>query len=136
MEDAMLGIAVEKVAYIHAKAREFDVKVAAQDVGPADRPEPDDSDYRDILEDYGNDPTTAELRGAIDGLNEEEKINLVALFWLGRGDYIADEWADALAQARDRYNSRTSDYLTGSPMLSDYLEEGMIKLGFSAEDLE
>jgi len=132
----MLGIAVEKVAYIHAKAREFDVKVAAQDSGPVDRPEPDDSDYRDILEDHGSDPTDAELHGAIDSLNEEEQVNLVALFWLGRGDYMADEWEDALAQARDRHNNRTADYLTGSPMLSDYLEEGLIKLGYSAEDLE
>ncbi|MCP4329092.1 MAG: DUF3775 domain-containing protein [Alphaproteobacteria bacterium] len=132
----MLGIAVEKVGYILIKAREFDVKVGAQDTGPEHHPDPDDADYRDILEDYSNDPTATELHAAIDGLNDGEKINLVALFWLGRGDYIIEEWADAVAQARDRHNDRTADYLTGSPMLSDYLEEGLIKHGYSLEDAE
>ncbi len=130
----MLGIAVEKVGYIVAKAREFDVKVACQDVGPNRYPDPDDADYRDILEDYANDPTKAELYDAIDVLNDDEKVNLVALYWMGRGDYIADEWTDALAQARDRHNDRTADYLTGSPMLGDHLEEGLIKFGYTVED--
>ena len=132
----MLGIAVEKVGFILAKAREFDVKVAAQDSGPDRYPDDDDADYRDILEDYGNDPTRTELFDAIDSLNVDEKVNLVALFWLGRGDYIAEEWTEAVAQAKDRHNDRTADYLIGSPMLGDHLEEGLVKLGFSAEDFE
>jgi hypothetical protein len=135
-EGAMLVIAIEKVGYILTKAREFDVKVGAQDVGPDRHPDPDDVDFRDILEDYADDPTATELRDAIDGLNVDEKLDLVALFWTGRGDYSPEEWEEAISQARDRYNNRTSDYLLGSPMLSDYLEEGLIKLGYSHEDFE
>lgn len=132
----MLEISVEKVAYIIAKAREFDVKVGAQDIGPEPHPDPDDADYRDILEDYEGDPTADELHDAIAGLNEEEQVNLVALFWLGRGDYNKDDWAELLAEARDRHNKRTAEYLMGSPMLSDHIEEGLVRLGYDIEDVE
>ncbi len=50
---------------------------------------------------------------------------MVALMWVGRGDYALEEWDDALSQARDSWNKRTADYLIGTPMLADYLAEGL-----------
>jgi hypothetical protein len=49
--------------------------------------------------------------------------------WLGRGDYESSEWSLAVSEAAARGNRRTSDYLLGMPMLGDWLEEGLEKLG-------
>jgi hypothetical protein len=73
--------------------------------------------------------TEEELRELIDDLNIDEASELVALAWIGRGDYDAAEWADAVAEARQRGNKRTSSYLLGMPMLADYLEEGLEAIG-------
>ncbi|MGO4835197.1 DUF3775 domain-containing protein, partial [Rhizobiaceae sp. 2RAB30] len=73
--------------------------------------------------------TEEELRELIDDLNIDEAAELVALAWVGRGDYDAAEWADAVAEARQRGNKRTSSYLLGLPMLADYLEEGLEAIG-------
>lgn len=73
--------------------------------------------------------TEEELRELIDDLNVDEAADLVALVWLGRGDYDAAEWTDAVNEARQRGNKRTSAYLLGMPLLADYLEEGLETIG-------
>ncbi|TIW14680.1 MAG: DUF3775 domain-containing protein, partial [Mesorhizobium sp.] len=49
--------------------------------------------------------------------------------WVGRGDYEASEWVDAVAAARERANKRTAKYLLGLPQLADWLEEGLEAIG-------
>jgi len=133
-EAVELNISVEKVCYIIVKAREFDAKV--------DPVEPDlgsnaiDDGEREVLEDYADDPTLAELSSAIAGLNEDEVVDLIALAWLGRGDFDRAEWDAAKALASERHALRPAHYLTGMPMLGDYLEEGLDELGHSCEDFE
>jgi hypothetical protein len=56
--------------------------------------------------------------------------------WLGRGDYDAESWPEALRQAGDTTNANLTDYLVGTPLLADYLEEGASALGLSLEDFE
>lgn len=73
--------------------------------------------------------TAEELRQLIDDLNVDEAAELVALMWIGRGDYDPDEWSEAVAEARQRNHRRTSDYLLGMPMLGDWLEEGLEAIG-------
>ncbi|BCH23769.1 hypothetical protein MesoLjLc_34270 [Mesorhizobium sp. L-8-10] len=73
--------------------------------------------------------TEEELRELIDDLNIDEAAELVALAWVGRGDFDAAEWVEAVAEARQRGNKRTSSYLLGMPMLADYLEEGLEAIG-------
>lgn len=73
--------------------------------------------------------TEEELRELIADLNVDEAAELVALAWIGRGDYDASEWLDALAAARERANQRTAKYLLGMPQLADWLEEGLEALG-------
>ncbi len=63
-------------------------------------------------------------------------VELLALTWLGRGDYTKDEWADAVAQAWQTRNERAVPYRTGILLLSDYLEEGLSQLGYSCEEYE
>ena len=77
-----------------------------------------------------------ELVGYIQALDEEEQIELVALSWIGRGDYEKDEWPAALEAARDRHNERTAQYLLGMPLLADYLEEGLAAFDLSCTDFD
>lgn len=130
----MLTIAPDKVCYLIIKAREFDVKMDPEVPDPGDNPI-DDAD-REILFDYPDDPTVEEIRACLDGLNEDESAEVLALIWLGRGDYIVDEWETIVSTALEDVDSRRPDALLGIPLLGDYLEEGLSQLGYSCEDVE
>ena len=82
---AELTISSEKVFYIIVKAREFDEKVAPTDPDSGSNPT-DDRDV-DVLEAQGDDPTLQELEAALTMLNIDEQLDLIALTWLGRGDF-------------------------------------------------
>ena len=130
-----LDIAPEKVAFVILKAREFDAKIAPFDEG--DTETADEQDRADgILENRANDPTLRELKGFINGLNDDEKVNLVAISWIGRGAYEPEEWDEALSVARNEKTTPTTTYLLGDPLLADYLEEGMSLLGFEMGPIE
>ncbi|MGI9480455.1 MAG: DUF3775 domain-containing protein [Hyphomicrobiaceae bacterium] len=129
----MLQIAPEKVAHVIVRAREFDVKVAPwDDHDSAERENESDS----ILEDTSGDTVADEIKAFIDGLNEDEQVSLVALMWIGRGTYESEELSEAIETARSERVNKTSDYLLGVPLLADYLEEGLQKFNYSAEDIE
>ena len=129
----MAGIEISptKVGFVIVKAREYGAKVGAWDEGATS-----DHDAESILEDFADDATVAELIEFIRDLNVDEQVSLVALAWIGRGSFGADEVDDALETARAERNNRTAEYLLGMPLLSDYLEEGLSALGYSVEDAE
>ncbi len=129
-----LAIAEDKLCFLVLKAREFDAKTGTVEPDPGSNPV--DSGMRAVLEDYGDDATLAELRGAIDELNADEATDVLAMTWLGRGDFDAADWPEARRLARERNHSGLSDYLTGIPLLADYLEEGFAMLGHSCADTE
>jgi|SRR5678809_996910 hypothetical protein len=131
-DEPELNIAIDKVAFVIVKAREFDVKEADSDPNSGSNAI-DDGDT-DVLEDKPDDPVRRELVSYINGLNEDEQIELVALAWLGRGTYDLDEWGAAVETARDEHNKRTAQYLLGLPLLGDYLEEGLAAFGESISD--
>lgn len=133
-EPIELEINPEKICFIILKAREFDAKVAPAllDKGP----NPDDDQERAILEDQKDDSTLQELRDAINGLNEDEAIDLIAVAWVGRGDFKRAEWDEARTLANERHRRQSADYLTGIPLLGDYLAEGLEELGYDLEDYE
>jgi Protein of unknown function (DUF3775) len=72
----------------------------------------------------------------IGGLNVDEQVSLVALTWIGRGTYGPEDLEEAIETARNERVNATSQYLLGIPLLADYLEEGLDKLGISVEDAE
>lgn len=129
-----LEISPEKVCFIIVKAREFDAKVAPEylELGS----DAVDDQARAILEDYRDDSTLQELRDAIGGLNEDETIDLIAIAWVGRGDFSREEWDEARALATERHQPDSVDYLIGIPNLGDLLEEGLEELGYDVEDYE
>ncbi|SEO57490.1 Protein of unknown function [Salinihabitans flavidus] len=78
----------------------------------------------------------AELRAFIDNLNEDEQASLVAVMWIGRESFTADDLEEAIETARAEATTPTADYLIGTPHLSDHLENGMDELGISLSDEE
>lgn len=128
---AALEISPAKVGYVIVKARECAVKVAAWDDGATS-----DHDAESILEEFSDDATRAELKTFIQDLNEDEQASLVALTWIGRGSFGPEELDEALETARTEHVNRTEDYLLGMPLLADYLEEGLDRMGYSVEDAE
>ena len=130
--EAMLEISPEKVAHIIVRAREYDAKVGAWDKeGVSLYAGPDT-----ILEDLPSHPARREAAEFIAGLNVDEQVHLVALMWVGRGSYGPEEFAEAVSMARSERVNKTEDYLLGVPLLADYLEEGLEKMGYSVEDAE
>jgi hypothetical protein len=131
MAGSNLGINPDKVSHVIFKARMFDAKEGVTD--PDSGSSGADDGMVDVLEDLADDPTYQELMEYIRSLDEEEQVNLVALAWIGRGTYDAAEWDEALSEARHAHNARTAEYLTGLPLLGDYLDEGLAALGESSE---
>lgn len=130
----MVTISPEKVCYIVIKAREFDEKVDPGDDDPGSNPGDDLS--VEILEDRPGDPTLEELMGAIDVLNEDEGLELIALAWIGRGDFEPEEWDEAIEAAREVPEKRIANYLTQMPLLGDYLEEGLARFDLNCTEYE
>jgi Protein of unknown function (DUF3775) len=122
-----LGINPDKVCHVIAKARVFDAKEDVSD--PDSGSNASDDGMTDVLEDLPDDATYQELMEFIRALDEDEQVNLVALAWVGRGTYDIGEWREALREARAQHNKRTAEYLTGLPLLGDYLEEGLAAFG-------
>ncbi|MDP3739231.1 MAG: DUF3775 domain-containing protein [Hyphomonadaceae bacterium] len=66
----------------------------------------------------------ADLRAAIESLSADDQAILVALAWIGRGEFVPAEFDQALVMAFERQTGAASDYLMGLPMLGDLLELG------------
>lgn len=118
----------ETVRFIIDKAREFHVKEGV--TIPEEPLSPSDDWAQQVLADHADDPSFAEIKATVDDLEPDQQVALVALMWLGRGDYAADEWEAALEAARESGNARTAEYLLGTPLLADYLAEALDILGY------
>ena len=72
---------------------------------------------------------SSELRAFIDGMNDEEKSQLTAIAWVGRGAFEPEEFDEAVATAIAEATTPTADYLQGMPHLAENLEAGLDALG-------
>ena len=133
-DEVTLAISPEKVCFIIVKAREFDAKDQVTEPDPGSNPA-DDKDVA-VLEDHRDDPTVEEITSLIGSLSVDEQIDLVALMWLGRDDYSASDWPSVREEATRAHNARTAEYLLGTPLVADFLEEGLSRLGYSCEEFE
>ena len=131
---ATLGIDPQKVCYLVTLARQFQVKVDPVMADEASNMA--DDGFREILEDFVDDPVLIAMRQFLTDLNVEEYCGVLALLWLGRGDYDKDEWEEALDEAEGLRAERGPDYLIGTPLLGDLLQEGLGQLGYSCENTE
>jgi hypothetical protein len=83
----------------------------------------------DVLESHADDPVRQELTAFIGALDRDERTDLVALAWLGRGDGALDEWQALRDRADARSRRPTAAYLLGMPLLPDFLAEGLGQFG-------
>jgi hypothetical protein len=127
-----LSLSPEKLCFIIAKAREFDVKDVVTD--PGDSSNASDDGMLSVLEDHRDDPVVQEITAVIRSMSEDEQIDLVALTWLGRGDGTLDDWDELRAEAARAHNKRTAQYLLGMPLLPDFLDEAAAQFGISCEE--
>ena len=84
--------------------------------------------------DFAGDPYYNELKNIIDDLEPDQQISLVALMWIGRGDFSLDEWDDAIESAEDMWTDHTAEYLIGTPLLADFLQDALQQFEVEAEE--
>ncbi|MBO6509552.1 MAG: DUF3775 domain-containing protein [Roseibium sp.] len=78
-----------------------------------------------LAEEESEDLSDEELRELIEDLNVDESAELVAITWIGRGDFDAEDFKQAVEEAKDRAVGSTAKYLLGIPLFADYLEAGL-----------
>lgn len=128
---AELRISSEKVCAFIEAAREVAGKVPST---AGDQTTTGDDSKLVTIEDYpAEDDRRREMVEFIAGLNVEEQADLLALIWLGRGDYELDEWDDAVAEAEARIAARDPDYMIGDVALPEYLGGGLEAFGRSCD---
>lgn len=128
----MLSVHPDTICFIIAKAREFQAK--EQVVIPETPSSPSDDWALQVLADHIDDLSLLEVKTAVQDLSPEQQAELVALMWLGRGDYDIEDWYTAIEDARHAQSDNTAQYLLAHPYVSDYLEEGLIQHGYSCEE--
>ena len=128
-----MDIAVETVTDIVMRLRAIEVKEGNTD--PDSGSNPTDDGATDVLVSGTDDATEQELRSMIAGLNEDERADLGALLYIGRGDYEAAEWGEAVrfAKEREAAGDTVMRELLGSPDAGSLLDEGLDALGISLD---
>lgn len=119
----MLDINREIICRLIIMAREFHGQDAV--IIPEEPAYPSGDWGRQMLESHREDATFQEFRSIVLDLEPDQQHQLVALMWLGRGDYTLEEWSDAVEYAAENASPNTAQYLMAHPLLADYLEEGL-----------
>ncbi|CTQ56092.1 hypothetical protein LP7551_04649 [Roseibium album] len=78
-----------------------------------------------LAEEENDDLSDEELRELIEDLNVDESAELVAITWIGRSDFDAEDFDQAVVEAKERAVGSTAKYLLGMPLFADYLEAGL-----------
>lgn len=135
MPEPALAVPLDAACYIVRKLREYENRELL--IEPEDLPNPlEREDVDELTErenEYAFDPVRQELVAFIGDLSEDQQIDLVALMWLGRDNATTDDWPSIREEAAQAYNARTPEYLLGSPLASDFLEDGLAVLGYACE---
>lgn len=131
-----LTVAPDQVAFVIVKAREFAAKVGATRLNEASNAADDDGQNR-MLENMRRDPVLQELEGAVAALSREGQRELVALSWIGRGEFTPADWNEACRQARDiGHDGEISAYLLRDPLIGEELAEGLNQMGYDLSDYD
>ncbi len=130
-----LSIPVEAVCRIMLRAREFEALIPDNDPDEGSNAVDDgamDAIEDGLDEDGDENPAEVELRAAIDDLAEDEQLELIALALVGRGDFEAAEWAEAIEAAGDETND-VADWALDQPTFSTDLESGLAAFDLSCD---
>ena len=129
-----LEVSLDKLAQIVLMARAYDAQTAETD--PDEASNASDDRLVSVLEAQADNPAEQQLREAIESLSDDEQAVLVALTWIGRGDFGCDELDGAITTAFERRQGSTVDYLVGIPLLGDLIEQGAASCGIDLADEE
>lgn len=122
----------ELVCRIIGCVREFQAK---EEVVLPDVPDnPADDWALQVLASHVDDLTYSEAKGTIDDLERDQQAALVALMWIGRGDFDVSDWDDAYAQATERWTPRTAEYVLTTPLAADYLDDALSQMGYACDE--
>lgn len=89
-----------------------------------------------VLMGHELDRAEGELRAFIDAMPEDERAELTAIYWIGRGSFEVEDWDEAVETALAEATIPTADYLLGSPHFADHLEAGAEAMGIDITDVE
>ncbi|MEO0382171.1 MAG: DUF3775 domain-containing protein [Pseudomonadota bacterium] len=129
LDPATVRLFVDKAKAVAADLNQENLDQSADTVEfDAERLE-DTHQHDGLAEEETEDLTGEELRELIDDLNTDEAGSLVAIAWVGRGDFEASDFVAALEAAKERAEGSTSTYLMGMPLLAEHLEAGLDALG-------
>lgn len=128
-EPGMITLAINSdyLARLVVKVRGIQAREAEVDTDPGSNAT--DDNVIDALQETRGDLSRAEIVAEIEGLDDRQQAELVALLWIGRGDAEPEEWEETVELARERRSLRTSDYLLGQPLLAEHWAEGALRLG-------
>jgi len=130
-DDVDLGVSLETVATVVDLSRALQGKEETD----AEQVTEDANSESALLQETPDDMTEDALRQFIDELNEDEQASLIALAWIGRGDYGSEDWDEARSLAAERNQTDAAAYLMDMEMLGDLLAEGVAAFGLSIEDV-
>ena len=99
---------------------------------PDDPTDPWDEWSMELLALHERNEPLVRLREELDRLALEERLNLVALMWLGRGDYPGEDWEGARRAAMAARDGYVTEYLAATAQLAELLRRGASKLGDAA----
>jgi hypothetical protein len=119
------SIASNYLARLIVKARAVQAKTG--EVDPNSGSNPIDDKMQDVLQDDPGDLSREELREEIQGLDQRQQAELIALLWVGRGDAEPEEWEQTVKLALDQGEAPTRCLLR-HPLLSEHWEEGAARL--------
>lgn len=120
-------VSLDRLAQIVLLARAYDAQTPEADPGESSN----STDDRGVcvLEAQPDNPIGQELRESIECLSDDEQAALVALAWIGRGDFACEDFDGAVTTACERRQGSTADYLMGIPLLGDLVEQGAAACG-------
>lgn len=127
----MVNLALDKETIYNLldRARQYQVK---DDFASLDMD--DDMDFLQLVSDYNSDFIYQELATFINDLREDQQATLVALMYVGRGDYSANEWFEAYRLAQSELSDHTGEYLLSRPLVADDIAQALNLLGIENSD--
>jgi hypothetical protein len=88
----------------------------------------------DELEETSENRVVQAVQSVINALDVDERLDLLALTWLGRGDFSSFSEARCGAESLDEVNA--ASYLLGTPLVGDYFEENLSQPGHWLDDFQ
>lgn len=128
----MLNVGPDTVCRLIELAREFHAQEAV--TFPEEPGNPSGDWAVQMLASHDDDTTLQEFTAIVADLEPDQQQEVVALMWMGRGDFDVGEWRDCVKEARANWSPRTAEYLIAHPMVADHLAEGLDMLGYSCND--